>query len=100
MENWKKIIKGIALGYLVKNYSKGFIAGVSIERVKKSGSGKNRYLVEMFKNEYFGILIDMEAKEIYHLNAYSKNRGYPNKDIIEYNLKKWSNPAVNHKRND
>ena len=88
MDNWKKLMRGIAIGYLLKNYSESFRKDVQIERIRRSGTGKNRYIVEMFKNEYFGILIDMEKKEIHHLNCYAKNRGYDSKKIIDYNINK------------
>ena len=91
MENWRKVIKGIALGYLIKNYSAAFRKDVTIEKIRRSGAGKNCFVVEMFKNEYFGILIDLDNKKINHLNCYAKNRGYSSEEIINYNLNKWAN---------
>ena len=89
-KQFKKLLRGIAIGYLIKNYSESFRKDVQIERIRRSGTGKNRFIVEMFKNEYFGILIDMNEKEIHHLNCYAKNRGYDSKKIIEYNIQKFS----------
>lgn len=87
----KRLYRGIALGYLKMNYSESFRKDVTIERIRKSGTGKGRVIVEMFKNEYFGILIDINEKKIHHLNCYSKNRGYDSEKIIQYNINKFEN---------
>lgn len=87
----KRLIRGIALGYLIKNYSDSFRRSVTIEKIKRSGSKKNCFLVEMFKNEFFGILIDLDEKKIHHLNCYSKNRGYDSAKIIDFNIEKFGN---------
>ena len=81
-----RLLKGISTGYLIKNYSESFRKNVTIESIRKANQGKDTYLITMFKNEYFGIMVDLKEKTIVHLNCYDKNRGFDSKKIIDYNI--------------
>lgn len=85
----KYLLRGIAMGYLRKNYGRMFWQNVDIENVSKMPLG-NSFRVYMFRSggEQFAIQVNLNKKTIDHLGPYSKNRGFSGKEIIDFNLAK------------
>lgn len=92
-KDWKKLIKGIAIGYLIKNYSDSFRKHVEITGVTKHRTSKVIFFAYYFRNggDGFGIRINLRKKTIDHLGCYSANRNFSNEELINFNINKFEN---------
>lgn len=92
MENWKKVVRGIGLGYLLKNYSKNFIQNSKITNITKRKNSNVIYRVYYWRDSSgeFMIEINTRRKTIDHYGCYALNRGANAEELINYNLQKWS----------
>lgn len=96
MINWKKVVRGIAIGYLHGNYSKQFVKNSKIDKVTKRKDSKVIYRAYYWNgsNGEFMIQINTRRKTIEHYGCYSKNRGIDAEKLINFNIDKWSENLI------
>lgn len=79
----------IAYGYVLKNYSKSFFDRIK-GKINVIYVTEQKGTVELhckYTGNEFRLNIDLNKRSIEHRGCYSLNKGYSNKDLIEYNLK-------------